>query len=476
MSEIRDDEVVLEAADPYLTPFYEVVFRCYRRRCSGEGEGPAPQPPAAIQPFLRFKPDKAVRQAKVRGVLRQAIAADASLRDMCRTEMRSGGRCEPGPSPVPADVFALLAQGDERALSLLVSRAAAFRDDGWEIVLWMAAAAGVARERAEQVAKDRALRSEEARRAEEIRRVGKIERARDKALAEKAKARGDAETFREQRDRLRRETRKLVRERDQAMVEAEAGRSRLAGADKDNVTLKAALEEARRRRKEMADAFARERAELQAQIRHLREVRIPDLEGPAEAIEAIAGRLRRAQAAMIRPSEAAEDNRSPTQRGAGPMGRRAVVEHPPGVRPGSRDALRWALREPGFVVLVDAYNVILEARRGWGDLPGPDQRRLLLSRCKAMLPEPGAEIWVVFDSSEPDGTTPARRHPRLHHEFTRGQSADDRLVEIAASLEGEGRPACAVTSDRELQDRLSAHGIASVPSEVFLEVAEAPLR
>lgn len=474
MSEIRDDEVVLEAADPYLTPFYEVAFRCYRRRCGGEGEGPAPQPPAAIQPFLRFKPDKAVRQAKVRVVLRQAVASDAALRDMCRTETHSDGRGEPAPDPVPADVLGLLARGDERALALLVSRAAAIRNEGWETILWMAAAAGAARERAEEVAEARELRSEEARRAEETRRVGKIEQARDKALAEKAKARGVAATLREQRDLLRSETRKLERERDQAVSEAEAGRSRLAGADKDNMTLRAALEDARRRRKEIVDAFARERAGLQAQIKHLREVRIPDLEGPAEAIEAIAGRLRRAQAAMSRPSEAAEDAGPPARRATGPTGRRAPVEHPPGVRPGSRDALRWALREPGFVVLVDAYNVILEARRGWGDLPGPDQRRLLLSRCEAMLPEPGAEIWVVFDSSEPDGTPQARRHPRVHHEFSRGTSADDRLVEIAASL--EGRPAYAVTSDRELQDRLAAHGVVSVPSEVFLEVAEAPLR
>lgn len=474
MSEIRDDKVVLEAADHYLTPFYEVVFRCYRRRCSGEGEGPAPQPPAAIQPFLRFKPDKAVRQAKVRVVLRQAFASDASLRVMCQTEMCSDGKGEPGPGPTPADVLELIAQGDERALSLLVSRAAVSQSDGWETVLWMAAAACASWKRAEQVAEDRELRSLEARRAEEIRRVGKIERARDKALAERAKARGDAEALREQRDLLRRETRRLARERDKAVSEAEAGRSRLAGADKDNMTLKAALEEARRRRKEMAETFAREKAELQAQIKHLREVRLPDLEGPAAAIEAIAGSLRRVQAAMSHPPETAEEVGSAAQGAAAPMRGRAVVEHPPGVRPGSRDALRWALREPGFVILVDAYNVILEARRGWGNLPGPDQRRLLLSRCEAMLPEPGAEIWVVFDSSEPDGTPQPRGHPRVRHEFSGGQSADDRLVEIAASL--GNRPAYAVTSDRELADRLEPHGVVSVTSEVFLEVAEAPLR
>ncbi|MCC7075490.1 MAG: NYN domain-containing protein, partial [Acidimicrobiia bacterium] len=455
------DSTGLEAADSLLAPFYETVFRCYLKRCRGEGEGPAPDPPASIRPYVRFNPAKAVLQPQVRAVLREALATDAELRAMCVVEAGSAA------TETAADALRLVESGDERGLSQLVSKAALHRHAGWETIVWLGAAAATARDRTR--AGDLADREAAVAAAErrERRHMSKLEKARDKAESGHLKSRAEVEELRHRCKDLRREADRAARERDEAHSHGEDLRARLEAAEAAAHALELDREEARRGRDEAAASFDRERRELHARIRSLESMRVPDLEAPARAIEDVAGRLRRIQADLTATSAAGPSSRAGSARGAADRGA-SRTPHPSGVNPGTRDALRWALRQPTFVILVDAYNVILEARRGWPDMRGPDQRQLLLSRCEAMLVPDGAEMHVVFDSSEEETQGQTRRqHPRVRHEFTAGETADDRLVEIAAALP-VGMSAYAVTSDRELRERLGAHGVATVSSEIFL--------
>jgi predicted RNA-binding protein with PIN domain len=93
---------------------------------------------------------------------------------------------------------------------------------------------------------------------------------------------------------------------------------------------------------------------------------------------------------------------------------------------------------PAPTVLVDAENV---RRSVWPNLG----RVELLERSRAWASRQGARVIVVFDGEPPDGET----------EDVAGsgaRSADDRIVELAATLE---RPLWLVTSDRELRGRVS---------------------
>jgi len=91
-----------------------------------------------------------------------------------------------------------------------------------------------------------------------------------------------------------------------------------------------------------------------------------------------------------------------------------------------------------LTVLVDAENV---RRSVW---PNLGHRELLL-RSREWAAREGASLIVVFDGEPPDGET----------EDVAGSgagSADDRIVELAATVEGSF---WLVTSDRELRERVT---------------------
>jgi hypothetical protein len=81
-------------------------------------------------------------------------------------------------------------------------------------------------------------------------------------------------------------------------------------------------------------------------------------------------------------------------------------------------------------VLVDAENV---RRSVWPNL----DRDELVTRSRGWAGERGVEVVVVFEGAD--------------------ESADDRIGELAAQLQAEGRPYWLVTSDRELRESAGAH-------------------
>lgn len=144
--------------------------------------------------------------------------------------------------------------------------------------------------------------------------------------------------------------------------------------------------------------------------------------------------------------------------------------------PDSPAAATWALAAAGLVMVVDGYNVTKQSERGWSGKSLEDQRRLLISRCCQVRRAGGAEVRIVFDSSEANAPGSRRRLPEgVSVEFSGGPIADDAIVDIVGSLDLDVA-AVVVTSDRELQRRVAALGAAPLPSPSFLEAIDAPRR
>lgn len=465
---------VFVAADPVLDLFYELVFRCYVRRHKGEGEMPPAEVPSALMPFMQFKPRRAVREPQVRSALLTVLDKDPQLRAMCLAEVHAG-------PPKPATAWAVLKGSDDRLTAQVAAAAALHQAADWEAVLWVAAAgiAGHVRGVADEAQRSQRVLEERGRR--DARAIEKSEKARDRAIAAEAKARRDADVAREQRNELRSQVESLRLEREQAAEVAERARAELEHQQERVAAFQASLDDLELRRREATGDFDRERSELQSRIRLLESMRVPDLEGPAEAIEAIAAQLRCLQerisgnggVAAHGSATEAIGTKAPT--GSARQSGRTPPKFPTGMHPQSAEALRWAFARRDLVVLVDGYNVTRQEGRGWGDLSGEDQRRLLVARAEQLVPAAGAEIRIVFDAAQPDTFRGRRHHRRVRPEFSGGISADDRLVEIANELPITAE-VVAITSDRELQGRLRQCGVAPFPSTVFLDVAGAPLR
>ena len=103
-------------------------------------------------------------------------------------------------------------------------------------------------------------------------------------------------------------------------------------------------------------------------------------------------------------------------------------------------------------MLVDAENV---RRSTWPNLSPIG----LLDRCRAWAERENARVIVVFDGAPP--TTGA-----ADVEGADGNSADDRIVELAGTLDGA---VWIVTSDRELRDRVRPHAERFIGGGTFVQ-------
>jgi predicted RNA-binding protein with PIN domain len=114
-----------------------------------------------------------------------------------------------------------------------------------------------------------------------------------------------------------------------------------------------------------------------------------------------------------------------------------------------------------MLYLVDGYNVT-HSDPATSSLAIEEQRDRLIARLRVRGREllgPG-RIFVVFDGAEGVGLTAGDAAP-VDVRFSRGESADDLIVRIAADTDGK---LCLVTSDRDLADRVRA--VASGGTEV----------
>ncbi|MGN6377430.1 MAG: hypothetical protein ACTHNU_00615 [Gaiellales bacterium] len=94
------------------------------------------------------------------------------------------------------------------------------------------------------------------------------------------------------------------------------------------------------------------------------------------------------------------------------------------------------------LVIVDAENV---RRSRWPNLSTED----LVERTRAWADEQGVDLLIVFDGAPPEDAPDLLRAEK-------GETADDRIADVAAGLTAAERPYWLVTSDRELRVRAGA--------------------
>lgn len=462
-----------------LDDYFCIVLTCVLRRVRGDGPRgvkslPPLELPRALRPFMRMRPEHAVAQSAVRGALLDLADDDAALRVMVGEEVRTAfAAAHPG-APVPlVDVVAQAVAGaDATELAVAVTLAIATGGDDAAAALTVATAAALAARRradADEAATRAAVASQRRHEEQTVSRLRTdLQRATDAARrAEDALAEAKA-----RRDQLRGDLSNVTRQATEADAARQEAEARAAERHAEIAVLQ---ESVRRERAASREGLERE-ARLRQALDRVRAQRIPDLDGPAAELEELAARLRRLQEMPVDAEQAdfvaVDDDAEP-----GASARR-VPTVPKGMLPDTTAFVRWALTQPGLAVLVDGYNVCLQAERGWSELRGDALRDLLTARLAAAHRPGGAEFVVVFDG---DGAVAskmpaARRFPDgVRWEFTHGTTADDRLVELSAALSA-GRTIVVVTSDRELQSRVSAEGAVVVSSPVLLESVGAPQR
>jgi predicted RNA-binding protein with PIN domain len=137
--------------------------------------------------------------------------------------------------------------------------------------------------------------------------------------------------------------------------------------------------------------------------------------------------------------------------------RRQAAPLPPAVFEDSATAADHLLRIPGMVLLVDGYNVTLQA---WPEVPIPEQRRRLVDALAGLAARTGAEVQVVFDGAEQVEHRGQGLPPRsaVRVRFSPPDvDADDVLIDLCDVLP-IGRPVTVATSDRRVQDEVRRRG------------------
>lgn len=139
--------------------------------------------------------------------------------------------------------------------------------------------------------------------------------------------------------------------------------------------------------------------------------------------------------------------------------RRTPIRLRRGAVEGSAEAIEQLLTTPGVVVLVDGYNVAMEA---WPTLSKGAQRDSLIQMASTLASRSRAEIHLVFDGvgdgSRPNVVTPM---PVRVHFSDADTEADDVILEMAAVIPG---PVVVVTNDRRIiqgSERLGANVVTS---------------
>jgi predicted RNA-binding protein with PIN domain len=141
--------------------------------------------------------------------------------------------------------------------------------------------------------------------------------------------------------------------------------------------------------------------------------------------------------------------------------RRTPVRLRRGVHEGSADALEQLLGTPEVVLVVDGYNVSMEA---WPTLDRSGQRSSLVALLGGLRARSGAVVHVVFDGDD-DGRRPSVAAPlpvRVHYSHAEVE-ADDVILDMVARLPTDV-PVVVVSSDRRVADgarRLGANVVSS---------------
>ncbi|GMQ93111.1 MAG: hypothetical protein BMS9Abin12_0588 [Acidimicrobiia bacterium] len=162
------------------------------------------------------------------------------------------------------------------------------------------------------------------------------------------------------------------------------------------------------------------------------------------------------------------------ERNARPFRARSGVEHvpaeslplrvPPGVAPDSGPALASLIEQSPTRIVIDGYNVA-------GAIHGErfstrDARDDVVGRAGRLARSTTAEILVVFDGPDADGSTGFQSTAGVSVRFSRGDEADDVIADLVRTERGR---TIVITNDRELRDRCTIEGCVPVWATAFVE-------
>lgn len=293
------------------------------------------------------------------------------------------------------------------------------------------------------------------------------------AAGDEATRDAELEGLRDELDRVRKRSRELVEQRDEARRQLSGAEARLRGLEQRLAAAEADLGAARAERDERASEVATASHELQRAVEREQrrsETRIGQLEDELRELrrreEDRRDELQRLRQRAQRPGDEAPP--PPTEASAehgGVLGVRPgrPTQLPADLHPATR-AYAEALLEPGRVVFVDGYNVTRTHR---SELGLSQQREWLVAQAGVLAVRRRLEVTVVFDGS---GGVPRNvRQPRdLTVVFsTGGLSADDEIDFRVAAMAVD-QPVVVVTDDRELQTRVRSLGADVIGTAPFV--------
>ena len=129
-------------------------------------------------------------------------------------------------------------------------------------------------------------------------------------------------------------------------------------------------------------------------------------------------------------------------------------------------AVAAMVRTPGVAVIVDGYNVSMQA---WPDASAADQRDRLCDALVEFQLRTRCEVTVVFDGAEVTGVRPRRRRGLRVVFSAPGQEADEVVVGEVMFRPAEV-PVIVVSSDREVQAAAESEGAAVLDADAFLQL------
>ncbi len=222
--------------------------------------------------------------------------------------------------------------------------------------------------------------------------------------------------------------------------------------------------------------------ELNGEIRDLRD----DLVEMRNRLEVVMERLRKRAESSDPSGRGVRTDASPSdplefarwldvvERNARPFRTRSRSDRPPtvtdplrvpaGIPPDSASALSSLVEQSPTRFIIDGYNVAGEI---YGErFATRDARDDVLSRAARLVRSSEADVLVVFDGPDEDGREGFRSSAGVSVRFSRGEKADDMIVDL---VHAEPHRTVVVTNDRELRDRCTIDGCLPVWATAFVE-------
>ncbi len=140
------------------------------------------------------------------------------------------------------------------------------------------------------------------------------------------------------------------------------------------------------------------------------------------------------------------------------------LEVPPGISPEASSTLTSLIEQGPARFVIDGYNVAGEIH---GDrFATREARDDVVSRAGRLARSSGAEVIVVFDGPDEDGREGFRSAAGVSVRFSRGEKADDTIVDL---VHADPDRTVVVTNDRELRDRCTIDGCVPVWATAFVD-------